>query len=90
VVVALVVRTQRPVLKSRPGKLLLWTSVGVAAICFAVPFIPRASVLGFVPVPVTMLLTLAAITAAYVMTAEALKRRLFPALLSTRGVAATS
>jgi Mg2+-importing ATPase len=90
VVVALVVRTQRPVLKSRPGKLLLWTSVGVAAICFAVPFIPRASVLGFVPVPVTMLLTLAAIAAAYVMTAEALKRRLFPALLSTRGVAATS
>jgi hypothetical protein len=90
VVVALVVRTQRPVLKSRPGKLLLWTSVGVAVMALAVPFIPGASVLGFVPVPVTMLLTLAVMTAASVMTAEGLKRRLFPALMSGRRAAAPS
>jgi P-type Mg2+ transporter len=69
---------------------LLWTSVGVAVIALAVPFIPGASVLGFVPVPVTMLLTLAVITAASVMTAEALKRRLFPALMSGRRAAAPS
>jgi Mg2+-importing ATPase len=81
VVVALVGRTQRPVLKSRPGKLLLWTSVGVAV---------GASVLGFVPVPVTTLLTLAVMTAASVMTAEGLKRRLFSALMSGRRAAASS
>jgi P-type Mg2+ transporter len=83
VVVALVVRTQRPVLKSRPGKLLLWTSVGVAALAVAVPFIPGTAVLGFVPIPFSMLVVLGLVTAAYVMTAEALKRRLFPSLLAT-------
>jgi Mg2+-importing ATPase len=66
------------------------TSVGVAVIALAVPFIPGASVLGFVPVPVTMLLTLAVMTAASVMTAEALKRRLFSALMSGRRAAAPS
>lgn len=79
VVVALVVRTQRPAFKSRPGRLLLWSSVVVAALAFAIPFLPGTALLGFVPVPFVMLLALALITAAYVLVAEALKRRLFPA-----------
>lgn len=79
VVVALVVRTQRPALKSRPGRLLWWSSVAVAVLAFAIPFLPGTALLGFVPVPFTMLLALALITAGYVVVAEALKRRLFPA-----------
>ncbi|MFZ5440644.1 MAG: magnesium-translocating P-type ATPase [Myxococcota bacterium] len=76
--VALVLRTRRAAWKSRPGRLLLWSSVGVAAVALAVPWIPGAGVLGFVPLPPLLVVTIIGITAAYVLTTEWLKRRAFP------------
>ena len=75
--VAMVVRTRRPALRSRPGPLLLWSSVIVAAIAVGLPYAPGASELGFVPLPLILLLTLIAITCAYVIATELLKRWFF-------------
>jgi Mg2+-importing ATPase len=76
-VIALVVRTRRPFYKSRPGALLLWSSVALVAVAFYVPFAPYASVLGFVPLPATLLATLAGVTVCYVLAAELLKSRFY-------------
>jgi Mg2+-importing ATPase len=73
-VVALVVRTRRPSWRSRPGSLLLWSTLAVAVLAFAIPYLPHATVLGFVPLPAPVLLTLALIAALYVAAAEWLKR----------------
>ena len=76
-VVALVVRTRRPFFRSRPGRLLLWSTVALVVLTFAVPFVPGAHLLGFTPLPATMLLVLSAITAAYVLATELAKRRFY-------------
>jgi Mg2+-importing ATPase len=73
--VALVVRTRRPIYHSRPGTVLLATSLAVAAIALALPYIPGMAVIGFVPLPLGLLAVALAITAAYVLAAEFAKRR---------------
>jgi len=77
-VVALVLRSRKPAFRSRPGRLLLWSTVGVAVVAIAIPFIPGAEVLGFVPLPPAVLGALLGITAAYVVVTEWLKLRFFP------------
>ena len=74
--VALVIRTRRPFVQSRPGSLLLWSTVIVAVASVAIPYVPAAGALGFVPLPAVMLGAIVAITAAYVLAAEIAKRRL--------------
>ncbi|MGZ8831256.1 MAG: cation transporting ATPase C-terminal domain-containing protein, partial [Thermoanaerobaculia bacterium] len=73
-VIALVVRTQRPFFRSRPGNVLLYSTIALAVVTFAIPYLPWVSVLGFVPIPPPILLLLAAITIAYVGATELLKR----------------
>ncbi len=72
--IALVVRTRRPLLRSRPGKLLLGSTVALVALALALPYLPPAALLGFRPLPGPMLGVLVAITALYVFAAEAAKR----------------
>jgi Mg2+-importing ATPase len=81
-VIALVVRTRQPFYRSRPGRLLLWSTVLVALLALAIPFLPMVAVLGFVPVPGALLATLCAITAMYVVAVEAAKRWFFRARLA--------
>jgi len=69
-VVALVVRTRRRFYRSRPGEVLLWTTVVLAALTFAVPFLPFAGAVGFVPLPFDLLATLCAITLLYLVATE--------------------
>ncbi|HEY0993949.1 MAG TPA: magnesium-translocating P-type ATPase [Kofleriaceae bacterium] len=73
-VIALVVRTRRPAYRSRPGTILLGTTVALIALSFAIPYLPYAGVLGFVPLPASLLGLLAAITVLYVAAAELTKR----------------
>jgi Mg2+-importing ATPase len=75
--IALVVRTRRPFFSSRPGTLLLATTVGVAAAAVVLPFAPFAGVLGFVPLPAPVLATLLLITALYVGATDVAKRGFF-------------
>jgi Mg2+-importing ATPase len=88
-VIALVVRTRRPFYRSRPGTLLLISTLAVIALAFAIPFLPHVSVVGFVPLPAGLLLALAGITALYVAAAELTKRwfyrgTLLPIAFSTK------
>jgi Mg2+-importing ATPase len=76
-VIALVVRTRRPILHSRPGRLLLGTTAALVPIAFAIPYLPAAGVLGFVPLPPGVVLALVGITALYVVAAEAGKRHFY-------------
>jgi Mg2+-importing ATPase len=76
-VIALVVRTRRPFFKSRPGTFLIGSSIAIMALTFAIPFLPGAGLLGFVPLPLGMLATLAAITAFYVFATELAKQRFY-------------
>jgi P-type Mg2+ transporter len=76
-VVALVMRTRRPFYRSRPGNVLLISTLLVIAIGFAIPYVPLMAVFGFVPLPGRLLLAVAAITFLYVLSTELLKRRFY-------------
>ena len=73
-VIALVIRTWRPFYRSRPGNLLLWTSLLMIALTPVIPFLPLADRLGFTPVPAALLLAMFAIAAMYVVATELAKR----------------
>jgi Mg2+-importing ATPase len=69
-VVALVMRTRRPFFRSRPGSLLLATTLALIPVVLAIPYLPFAGVLGFVHVPVMVMVFIVTITAAYVGATE--------------------
>jgi Mg2+-importing ATPase len=73
-VIALVVRTRRPLYRSKPGRFLLVSTMILVPVTFAVPFLPHADVFGFVPLPMSLLAALAAITLLYVAATEVMKR----------------
>jgi Mg2+-importing ATPase len=70
IVVALLIRTRRPFYASRPARFLLVSTAVVAAVAIAVPFLPGAGRLGFVPLPLLHLGALVAITIAYATAVE--------------------
>jgi Mg2+-importing ATPase len=76
-VIALVVRTRRPFYRSRPGTILLFSSVALVGLTLAIPYLPQAEVIGFMPLPASVLLLLLAITGLYVMAAELAKQRFY-------------
>ena len=76
-VVALVVRTRRPFFRSRPGRVLLWSTGALVALAVAIPYLPFIRVFGFVPLPGMLLMTVMAITALYVVATEMTKRRFY-------------
>jgi P-type Mg2+ transporter len=71
--IALVVRTRRPFFMSRPGALLLVSSLVMMAITLLLPFVPIARLVGLVPVPANLLGAMGLITALYVGATELLK-----------------
>jgi P-type Mg2+ transporter len=73
-VVALVVRTRRPLLQSQPGQVLLITTAILIPLAFVIPYLPYSHLLGFVPLPISLLAALATITGGYVLAAELTKR----------------
>jgi Mg2+-importing ATPase len=76
-VIALIVRTRRPLFQSRPGSTLLWMTVALIALALVFPYLPLVGYLGFVRLPSALLLSLVAITVVYVAATEGAKRRLF-------------
>jgi Mg2+-importing ATPase len=76
-VIALVVRTRRPFFRSRPGRVLLWSTLALIALTFAIPYLPFIRVFGFVPLPGALLVTVSMITALYVVATEITKRRFY-------------
>jgi Mg2+-importing ATPase len=72
--VALVVRTQRPFFRSRPGRALWMSTVAMVAVALVIPYLPFAAVVGFTPLPWWLMLTVLCITAGYVLATEVAKK----------------
>ena len=76
--VVLVLRTRKPAFRSRPSRLLLWSTLVVAAATFAIPFLGEASaVFGFVPLSATELAAVVVIVAGYIVATEIAKAWFF-------------
>jgi Mg2+-importing ATPase len=72
--VLMVLRTQRPFFRSRPGNGLLVSSIALGLLTIALPYTGGlARVLGLKPLSAMLLLTLLGITAGYVVAAELVK-----------------
>jgi Mg2+-importing ATPase len=75
--ITLVLRTRRSIFKSKPGFYLWFSTVLVAGVAVAIPYLPFGSLLGFTPLPPLLLLLLLAITLFYVAVFEAAKHLYF-------------
>jgi Mg2+-importing ATPase len=75
--VVLVVRTHRPMLASTPSRSLVLATALVVVVALVLPWTPLGRLFGFVPLPPLFLVLLAAILAAYVLTAELVKHRFY-------------
>ena len=71
--IVLVIRTQRPFFRSRPGTLLLAATLLVAGTTIFLPYTPLGALFGFVPLPAGFVLLLLAITGAYLLASELVK-----------------
>ncbi len=76
-VIAIIVRTRRRFYRSRPGQLLLTSTLGVAALAIVLPYTPIAPLLGFEPLPPGVLAAIVGITALYAIVTEFAKGRFF-------------
>jgi Mg2+-importing ATPase len=72
-VIALVVRTRRLFFRSRPGNLLLVSTIAVIGLTLVLPYLPINELLGFVPLPAPLMLLVIALTLLYVGVVEVAK-----------------
>jgi P-type Mg2+ transporter len=77
ILVALLIRTRRPFYRSKPGKFVLASTVAVALLGIAVPFLPFTRRIGFMPLPLATLATVLAITLLYGLAVELNKARFY-------------
>ena len=76
--VVLVLRTRKPAFRSRPSRLLLWSTLAVATATFAIPFLGGGSaVFGFVPLSGTELAAVVVIVGGYIAATEIAKSWFF-------------
>jgi Mg2+-importing ATPase len=79
-VVALVVRTRHPFFRSRPGALLLASTLIFIGITLLLPYLPFISVFGFVPLPAPLMLTMLGLTILYILATELTKKYFYARL----------
>lgn len=75
--IVLIVRTYHAFWLSRPSPLLCALTLGVALLAIAIPYLPLAGWLGFVPLPVPVLAGIVTITGLYLIVSETTKRWFF-------------
>jgi P-type Mg2+ transporter len=76
-VIVLVIRTRRSFFKSKPGKYLLIATLLIVVVTILFPFTPLAGLLGFQPLPMTILLVIGMIVVLYIIAAEIAKRSFY-------------
>lgn len=76
-VVMLIVRTKRPVIKSKPSNKLLLAIFLVAIALIAIIYSPINTYLGLIALPAQALLSMLAISLIYALTAEILKKQFY-------------
>jgi Mg2+-importing ATPase len=72
--ILLVIRTQRPFFKSKPGRYLLISALIVGGVTLILPYTPLSGLLGFTPLPLSPLLALGGIAMLYIATSEVVKK----------------
>lgn len=75
--VMFVLRSRRGFGGSLPGKMLSFSSLGVAMVAIALPYSPLGKQVGFVPLPVSVFSIILGLTMAYVILTELAKRRFY-------------
>lgn len=78
--ITLVLRTRRSIFKSKPSFYLWLSTLAVAIVTVAIPYLPFGGLLGFTPLPLYALLLLLVITVVYVAVSEVAKRIYFARL----------
>jgi Mg2+-importing ATPase len=76
-VTVLVIRTRKSFSRSKPGKYLLTATLLIVAVAIIIPVTPLAELLGFQPLPMSILLVIGIIVAFYVLAAELTKRSFY-------------
>jgi Mg2+-importing ATPase len=72
--VVLVLRTHRPAFRSRPSRVLFWTTVVMSIVALAIPFLgPFASAFGFLPLSALEMGAVLIIVAGYIAATEGAK-----------------
>ena len=72
--IVLVIRSRRPLLRSRPGKYLLMATLLIVVLTLILPFTPLAQILGFSRLPASFVLAILAIVIVYIFAAELAKK----------------
>jgi Mg2+-importing ATPase len=76
-VTVLVIRTRKSFFRSKPGKYLLIATLLIVVVTILFPFTPLAALLGFQPLPMTILLVIGMIVVLYILAAEITKRSFY-------------
>jgi Mg2+-importing ATPase len=76
-VTVLVIRTRKSFFRSKPGKYLLTATLLIVAVAIIFPITPLAELLGFQPLPMSILLVIGIIVVLYVIAAEITKRSFY-------------
>ena len=79
-VIALVVRTRGLFFRSRPGKLLLVSTLIVVGVTLVLPYVPFNFLFGFTPLPAPLMLTMLGLTVLYVLATEIAKKYFYSKL----------
>jgi len=82
-----VVRTYKPFYRSRPGRLLLSSTLAVMLLTVLLPYTPAGAWFDLVPLPPALLAMIVLITLLYAAASEAVKRRFYAAARRPRGAA---
>ena len=72
--IVLVIRSRKPFFKSRPGKHLLAATLLIAGVTLGFPFTSFATIFGFEPLPISVILIIVIIVGLYILTTETLKK----------------
>jgi Mg2+-importing ATPase len=73
-VIALVVRTRGLFFRSRPGTLLLVSTLVIIGITIVLPYVPFNYLFGFIPLPAPLMLAMLGLTALYILMTEIAKK----------------
>ena len=71
--VVFVIRTAGNPFKSRPGRPLLIGVLAIVAVAVVLPYTPVGSLLGFIPLPLSLLGAIAALAVTYLLVVQAVK-----------------
>jgi Mg2+-importing ATPase len=75
--IVLVIRTRKAFFRSKPGRHLLMATLLIVVVTILFPFTPLAGLLGFHPLPMTILLIIGMVVVLYIIAAEITKRSFY-------------